>query len=153
MNLWFLKTFIDREFEEREFLRGAKQALCVVSEKLVSGKWAEMEGILSETLMEAIRDRMDPRKLGSAVTMEEILSANIQKLRFGFVENGKGKVVDIQVAYMCKSSENENQLFEREMGNVKIIGIPVPKITYYTFRKIIFSESASDWQVESITPL
>ena len=149
VNLWFLKTFIDREFEEREFLKGAKQALCVVSEQLAKGNWEEIEGSLSEKLTSSIKNNMDTQKLGPAVRMEQIMSAHIQKVTFGFVENGRGKVVYIQVAYACKSPD-ENQLFERQLGNVKIVGIPVPKITYYTFRKILFPDSVSDWQVEAI---
>ena len=48
VNLWLLQKFIDHEFEEREFLRGAKQALCVISELINRRSWEEMEGIMSE---------------------------------------------------------------------------------------------------------
>lgn len=150
VNLWLLKTFIDREFEEPEFLRGAKQALCVVSEQLAKGNWEEIEGALSEKLTSSIKNNMDIQTLGPAVRMEHIISAHIQKVQLGFVENGRGKVVNIQVAFACKSPDR-NQLFERQLGNVKIVGIPVPKLTYYTFGKIIFPDSVSDWQVEAIT--
>ncbi|XP_068673105.1 m-AAA protease-interacting protein 1, mitochondrial-like [Montipora capricornis] len=151
VNLWFLKSFIDREFDEREFLRGAKQALCVVSEQLAKGNSDEMEGVLSENLLSDFRNKIHSQRVGPVVRKEEVLSANIQKVQLGLVENGRGKVVLIQVAFLCKATENENQLFERQMGNVKIIGIPVPKITYYTFRKFIFPDSVSDWQVDAIT--
>ena len=150
VNLWFLKRFIDREFEEREFLRGAKQALCAVSDLLDKQDFEEMEGVLTEKLASNIKNNAGTEKLGSAVTMQEILSANIQKVRFGFVDNGRGKVVDIQVAYMCNTTENQDKLFQRQLGNVKIIGIPVPKMIYYTFRKIVFPDSVSSWQVEDI---
>lgn len=50
VNLWLLQKFIDHEFEERESLRGAKQALCVISELINRRSWEEMEGIMSEKL-------------------------------------------------------------------------------------------------------
>lgn len=153
VNLWFVKKFIDREFEEREFLRGAKQALCVVSDLLHRQNWEEMEGVLSDKLTNAVKNDMDIGKLGPVVTMQQISSAHIQKVQVGFVENGGGKVVDIQVAFYLSSAENEDNLFERKIGNVKIIGIPVPKIRYYTFRKMIFPDSVGTWQVEAISQL
>ena len=151
VNLWFLKTFIDREFDEREFLRGARQALCTVSDQLAKGNVDEMQELFSEKLANNIRNRLQTYKADSVVKMEDILSANIQKVQLGIVENGRGKVLLIQVAFVCKATDNENRLFERQMGNVKIIGIPVPKITYYTFRKFIFADSVGDWHVEYIT--
>lgn len=151
VNLWFLKTFIDREFDEREFLRGARQALCTVSDQLAKGNVDEMQELFSEKLANNIRNRLQTYKADSVVKMEDILSANIQKVQLGIVENGRGKVLLIQVAFVCKATDNENRLFEKQMGNVKIIGIPVPKITYYTFRKFIFPDSVGDWHVEYIT--
>ena len=50
MNLWLLQKFIDHEFEERESIRGAKQALCVISELINGRSCEEMEGIMSEKL-------------------------------------------------------------------------------------------------------
>ena len=151
VNLWFLKTFIDREFDEREFLRGARQALCTVSDQLAKGNVDEMQEVFSEKLANDIRNRLQTYKADSVVRMEDILSANIQKVQLGIVENGRGKVLLIQVAFVCKATGNENRLFEKQMGNVKIIGIPVPKVTYYTFRKFIFPDSVGTWHVEYIT--
>ena len=90
-------------------------------------------------------------KLGPVlVTWQQIISANIQKVQVGFVENGKGKLVDIQVAFMC-ANQNKDEFFEKQLGNVKIIGIATPKIVYYTFRKFIFPDSVSDWHVDAIS--
>lgn len=150
VNLWFLKTFIDREFDEREFLRGARQALCTVSDELAKGNVDELQELFSEKLANHVRNRLQTYKADSVVKMEDILSANIQKVQLGIVENGRGKVLMIQVAFVCKATDNENRLFEKQMGNVKIIGIPVPKITYYTFRKFILPDSVGDWHVEYI---
>ena len=151
VNLWLLQRFIDHEFEEREFLRGAKQALCVISDLLNRQSWDEMEGVVSEKLTSDIKNNSDViEKLGPAVKFHQILSASIQKVQVGFVENGKGKLVDIQVGFMC-STEKKDEIFEKQLGNVKIIGIPAPKITYYTFRKFIFPDSVSDWQVDAIS--
>lgn len=151
VNLWLLQKFIDHEFEEREFLRGAKQALCVISELVNRRSWEEMEGIMSEKLASDIQHNTDLiEKLGPVVTWQQIVSANIQKVQVGFVENGKGKLVDIQVAFMC-ANQNKDEFFEKQLGNVKIIGIPTPKIVYYTFRKFIFPDSVSDWHVDAIS--
>ena len=115
VDLWFLKTFIDRGFEEREFLRGAKQALCVVYDSEDKQNFEEMEGLLTEKLPSNINNYKDTEKLGSAVRMLEILSANIQKVRFGFADNGRGKVVDILVACMCI---NQDKLLQRTAGQL-----------------------------------
>ena len=73
MNLWLLQKFIDHEFEEREFLRGAKQALCVISDLINRGSWEEMEGIMSEKLASDIQRNTDLiEKLGPVVTWQQI---------------------------------------------------------------------------------
>ena len=119
MNLWLLQKFIDHEFEEREFLRGAKQALCVISDLINRGSWEEMEGIMSEKLASDIQRNTDLiEKLGPVVTWQQIISANIQKVQVGFAENGKGKLVDIQVAFMC-ANQNKDEFFENSLEMLK----------------------------------
>ena len=86
-NLWVFNTFCDREFEEKEFLRGAKQALCVVSDLLNKRSYSELEGILSDELTSSVRYGADTEILGPVVTMKQIMSATIQKVQLGFVDN------------------------------------------------------------------
>ncbi|KAL9956523.1 hypothetical protein ACROYT_G038008 [Oculina patagonica] len=154
VNLWLLKTFYDREFEEKEFLRGAKQALCLVSDLLNKGSLGELEDILTHELTSSIRSGSDTENLGPVVTMKQIISANIQKVQLGYVERERSldKVIDIKVAYMFTSKkDNAGDLFERQFGNIKIIAAPIPRMVYYTFRKFILPDSASNWQVRSWT--
>lgn len=154
VNLWLLKTFYDREFEEKEFLRGAKQALCVVSDLLNKGSLGELDGILTDELTSSIRNGSDTENLGPVVTMKQIISANIQKVQLGYVERERSldKVIDIKVAYMFTSKkDNAGDLFERQFGNIKIIAAPIPRMVYYTFRKLILPDSASNWQVRYIS--
>ena len=85
---------------------------------------------MSEKLAGDIQHNTDLiEKLGPVVTWQQIISANIQKVQVGFVENGRGKLVDIQVAFMC-ANQNKDKFFEKQLGNVKIISIPTPKIVY-----------------------
>lgn len=154
VNLWLLKAFYDRQFDEKEFLRGAKQALCVVSDLLNKESYGDLEGILSDELTSSIRNGRDIENLGPAVTMKQIISANIQKVQLGYVQSERShdKVIDIKVAYMFTSKkDNEGGVFEKQFGNVKIIGVPIPRMVYYTFRKFILPDSASNWQVRYIS--
>ena len=154
-NLWIFKTFYDREFEEKEFLRGAKQALCVVSDLLNKGSFGELEGVLSDELTSSIRNRTDTENLGPVVTMKQIISANIQKVRLGFVDNEISPakaVVDIKVAYMFASNkDNGDDVVMRQFGNIKIISAPIPRMVYYTFRRLVLPDSANNWQVSYIS--
>lgn len=154
-NLWIFKTFYDREFEEKEFLRGAKQALCVVSDLLNKGSFGELEGVLSEELTSSIRNGTNTENLGPVVTMKQIISANIQKVELGFVDNEispSKAVVDIKVAYMFASNKDKgDKVFMRQFGNIKIISAPIPRMVYYTFRKLVFPDSANNWQVRYIS--
>ena len=154
-NLWIFKTFYDREFEEKEFLRGAKQALCVVSDLLNKGSFDELEGVLSDELTSSIRNRTDAENLGPVVTMKQIISANIQKVRLGFVDNEISPakaVVDIKVAYMFASNkDNGDDVVIRQFGNIKIISAPIPRMVYYTFRRLVLPDSANNWQVTYIS--
>ena len=154
VNLWLLKTFYDREFEEKEFIRGAKQALCVVSDLLNKGNFGEVEGILTDELTSSIRNGRDTETLGPVVTMKQIISANIQKVQLGYVENERSldKVIDVKVVYMFTSAKDEaDEHFERQFGNIKIIAAPIPRMVYYTFRKFILPDTASNWQVRYIS--
>lgn len=154
-NLWAFKTFYDREFEEKEFLRGAKQALCVVSDLLNKRSFGELEGILSDELTSSIRNGKDTENLGPVVTMKQIISANIQKVQLGFVDNEisyEKAVVDIKVAYMFASNkDNGDDVFKRQFGNIKIITAPIPRMVYYTFRRFVLPDSASNWKVRYIS--
>ena len=154
-NLWVFKTFYDREFEEKEFLQGAKQALCVVSDLLSKRSFGELEGILSDELTSSIRNGEDTENLGQVVTMKQIISANIQKVQLGFVDNEISldkAVVDIKVAYMFASlKDNGDDMFKRKFGNIQIIAAPIPRMVYYTFRRFILPDSASNWKVRYIS--
>ena len=154
-NLWVFKAFYDREFEEKEFLRGAKQALCVVSDLLDKRSYSELEGILSDELTSSIRNGADAEILGPVVTMKQILSATIQKVQLGFVDNEislDNAVVDIKVAFMFASNKDSGgDVFKRQFGNIKIITAPIPRMVYYTFRRFILPDSASNWKVRYIS--
>lgn len=155
VNLWVFKTFYDLEFEEKEFLRGAKQALCVVSDLLNKRSFGELEGILSDELTNSIRNGTHTENLGPVVTMKQIISATIQKVQLGFVDNEISldkAVVDIKVAYMFASNKgNGDDVFKRQFGNIKIIAAPIPRMVYYTFRRFILPDSASNWKVRYIS--
>ena len=155
LKLFYLKTTVDSEFDEDEFLRGAKQALCFVSEQLNKESYVELEDILSDELINTLRNIRDDKTLKQVVTMKQILSANIQKITIDAhnVESGFGKahmVADITVAFLC-SRDNGEDTFQKQFGNVKIIALSIPKITYFTFRKCYFPNSPTDWQVTSIS--
>lgn len=154
-NLWLFKTFHDREFEEKEFLRGAKQALCVVSDLLNKGSFGELEGVLSNELISSLRHGRDTKNLGPVVTMKQIISANIQKVQLGYVGSERSldkAVIDIKVAYMFASNkDNGDDVFQRQFGNIKIITAPIPRMVYYTFRRFLLPDSASNWQVRYIS--
>ena len=154
-NLWVFNTFCDREFEEKEFLRGAKQALCVVSDLLNKRNYSELEGILSDELTSSIRNGADTEILGPVVTMKQIMSATIQKVQLGFVDNEislDNAVVDIKVAYMLASNKDSGgDVFKRQFGNIKIITAPIPRMVYYTFRRCLLPDSASNWKVRYIS--
>lgn len=149
VNLWLFKTFYDSEFQENEFLQGAKQAFCVVSDLLNEKRFDELEGILSDELASSLRNGRDTEKQGTAFKMQDILTTNIRTVQFGYVENERGssKVIDIQVAYICCSPNNADNRFERQFGNVKII-TPIPNVIFFTFRK--FPESTTVWQVNDM---
>ena len=153
--LWLLKTFYDHEFDEKEFLRGAKQALCVVSDLLNKGSFGELEGILSDELTSSIRNGTNTENLGPVVKMKQIISANIQRVQLGSVNNEGSLdkvVIDIKVAYMFASiKDNGDDLFKRQFGNIKIIAAPIPRMVYYTFRRFVLPGSASSWKVRYIS--
>jgi len=159
VNLWVFKTVCDREFEEKEFLRGAEQALCVVSDLLSKRSFSELEGILSDELTSSIRNGKGTENLGPVVTMKQIISANIQRVQLGFVDNDisldnllDNAVVDIKVAYMFASNkDNGDDVFKRQFGNIEIITAPIPNMVYYTFRRFISPDSASNWKVRYIS--
>ena len=97
---------------------------------LWANKQAKLGGNRGNNVWKTIQHNADLiEKLGPVVTWQQIISANIQKVQVGFVENGRGKLVDIQVAFMC-ANQNKDKFFEKQLGNVKIISIPTPKIVY-----------------------
>lgn len=114
-----------------------------------------MEGILSDELTSSIRNGKDTENLGPVVTMKQIISANIQKVQLGFVDNEisyEKAVVDIKVAYMFASNkDNGDDVFKRQFGNIKIITAPIPRMVYYTFRRFVLPDSASNWKVRYIS--
>lgn len=155
LKLFLLKTIADEEFDENEFLKGAKQALCVVSQLLNKEQYSQLQGIVSNELIDTLMSMKDDKTVKEEVSMKDILSANIQKVKLRMetdetVSHGKGSFeVDITVAFVCTRG-NSKETFQRELGNVKIIKLNIPKIAYLTFRKRHTLDNATGWQVTSI---
>lgn len=156
LKLFLLKSIVDTEFDEKEFLRGAKQALCVVSQLLNKEQYSQLQEIVSNELLESLMSMKDDKPIKEVVSLKEILSANIQKVKFRFeadettLSSGEGHFeVNITVAFVCTRG-NGKGAFQRQLGNVKIIDLDIPKIVYLTFRKRHMLSNATGWQVISI---
>ena len=147
IKIWLLKRFFDPEFEETEFLRGAKQAVVVIT-GIFSTKQVDQLNELASLASERFINEMKNRVMGAhtfrAVETGHILSANIRKVQLGYDQEERGKVIEIDVTFFVCKPEG---LPKMTLGNMKVIHLPPPDIITCRFRRIVFTESIGDWQM------
>ena len=144
INLWLLASFFDHNFEEEEFLDGAKQALCTVSSLVSQRTFSDMVGLVADSVIEIIRENVKTQDPGPAIAPSDILIAKIKQVGLGYIEGGK-KQIHIDVAFVC--SPLNDGLSTKQIGNVKLVHIHHPRVLQYTFRKDCSSDDPGDWLV------
>lgn len=133
INLFLLKAYFDPEFDENEFLRGARQALVVTSEIIAEKRFDDLSKICPQELIDVIKKTANSQDLGPAIKPEEILVAKVKTIELGYRED-KTKQIEIVVIFACvpKDLEQDSQV----VGNVKIIYARSRSIIEYRFRKL-----------------
>ena len=146
--MFLLKAYFDPEFDEEEFLRGAKQALLVTSKIIAEGRFEDMSKLCPPKFIDLVKDAVKTQELGPAIRAVDILMTKIKKIQLGYTEE-QDKQVEIDVTFVChpkaKDLDNEAQV----VGNVKIVHIRNPRIVEYRFRKFCVPDEDS-WLVVGI---
>lgn len=146
IHMVLLKAYFDPEFDEKEFIRGAKQALVVTSEIIAEKRFEDMDKICPSKLIDVIKDAMKTQDLGPAVKAVDIMMANIKQIQLGYTEEQK-KQVEIVVTFACHPKDLGP--VQQEIGNIKIIYVRQPRIIEYCFRKLCVPDKDS-WLVVGI---
>jgi len=146
IHLFLLKAYFDQEFDEDEFLRGAKQALVVTSEIIADKRFDDLSKICPQELIDVIKETAQTQDLGPAVKPDEIIVAKIKTIQLGYRED-KTKQIEIVVIFACvpKQLEQNTQV----VGNVKIVYARNRSIIEYRFRRLCIPDQDS-WYITGI---
>jgi hypothetical protein len=145
--MFLLQSFFDPEFNEDEFIRGAKQALVVTSEIIAERRFEDMSKICPHKFVDLIKEALKTKDSGPAIRAVDILMAKIKKIQLGFTEE-QTKQVEIDVTFVCQPIK-DNEQASQVVGNVKIVHIRHPRIVEYRFRKFCIPNQ-DNWLVVGI---
>lgn len=146
LHMVLLKAFFDPEFNEEEFLSGAKQALIVTSEIIADRRFQDMSKICPPKFIDLIKEALKSKDPGKAIRAVDIIMAKIKNIQLGFTEEQK-KQVEIDVTFVCHPEVQDQAA--QVVGNVKIVHIRHPRIIQYRFRKFCVPNE-DDWLVVGI---
>eukprot|EP00112_Aurelia_sp_Birch-Aquarium-sp1_P017385 Seg402.3 transcript_id=Seg402.3/GoldUCD/mRNA.D3Y31 product="m-AAA protease-interacting protein 1 mitochondrial" protein_id=Seg402.3/GoldUCD/D3Y31 len=148
VKMFLMRSFFDQEFDEREFLNGARQAICLVSSYISDGKFEKLSGMLSDKAKEDSKElhyhNMDKKSL--KVFDDEI--DNVSLSNMDFVYDGKGrKFADILVTCHCIAED----FVSKKIGNIEMIGPPPQRIYNFSFIREFTPGVTANWIVDRIT--
>ncbi|XP_065051712.1 m-AAA protease-interacting protein 1, mitochondrial-like isoform X1 [Rhopilema esculentum] len=147
VKLFLLRRFFDRDFDEHEFLTGARQAICLVSSFISKGNFNELVGMLTEKATEMAKNiHQETNKKEKLEIVDEIID-NISLSNMAFIYDEKGgKWVDILVTCHC-AEENSTQ---RRIGNIDLASIPSQRIFNFSFVREFTPGVTADWIIDRI---
>lgn len=143
---FLLKTYFDQDFDEEEFLRGAKQALVVTSEIIAEKRFDDLSKICPQDLINLIKETSKAQDFGPAVKSEDILMTKIKTIHLGYRDD-KTKEVEIDVVFACVPQDVEQD--SQVVGNVKIVYARSRSVIEYRFRKLCVPDQDS-WYIVGI---
>jgi len=147
VKVFLLKSYFDQEFEESEFLQGAKQAICVVTRLISEEDFKALAGMMSEKATEDSRELCKSVSDIAALKVTDADIDNISLSNLGFEYDGKGrKWADILVTCHCI---DDNQIPEG-VKNVGIIGFPSQRIFNFSFVREFTPGVATNWIIDRI---
>ncbi|XP_038049088.1 m-AAA protease-interacting protein 1, mitochondrial-like [Patiria miniata] len=133
---WMIRSYFDAEFRAEDFISGAKQALCTISDCIAEGNFDQLEGLLSKKLLDEVKETCQGLALKDRtniqVNTDDVLHVFPQNVAVHYDESG-GKFLNILMRFWCHSMANE----ESDKGVVGLrIGKPPPGMSEEEFQNM-----------------
>ncbi|XP_065655549.1 m-AAA protease-interacting protein 1, mitochondrial isoform X2 [Hydra vulgaris] len=147
IKIFLMRSFFDENFNEKEFLAGAKQAIFFVSEHIAEGRFSEMNELCTKegiTDAKAMYEKFENKSDQILVKESELLNLSFSDLDFEYESNGQ-KFVYAHVVYYCLTADKITKSF----GNIGVEIAPL-RIFTYSFRREYTPGISGDWLVDQL---
>ncbi|XP_022111917.1 m-AAA protease-interacting protein 1, mitochondrial-like isoform X2 [Acanthaster planci] len=133
---WMIRTYFDADFRAEDFISGAKQALCTISNCIAEGNFDQLDGLLSRKLLDEVKETCQSLALRDRtniqVNTDDVLHVFPQNVAVHYDERG-GKFLNILMRFWCHSMAND----ESDRGVVGLrIGKPPPGVSEEEFQNM-----------------
>ncbi|XP_046860183.1 m-AAA protease-interacting protein 1, mitochondrial-like isoform X2 [Xenia sp. Carnegie-2017] len=127
VKLFLVNSYFDKDFEEKTFLEGAKQAIITVSALVYERKFDLLKGLLTDNAINDVKKQIEDTDTieSYCVTSDNIIQTNIHDIGFRYDEKEKGRKW-LYVMVSCIYHEYNVQADE-----ISSIGVPLPRIIRY----------------------
>jgi len=148
MKLFLLRSYFDEDFNEDEFISGAKQAMSYVSTKISEGKISELDSVLTSQGIQSSRNMYseygrNPETI--KVGIEDLLNISLVDVGFDYGEKGE-KHANVLVMALCMYKEGAS----RKMGNIEVVSMPTKVLKYSFRRNYTPGVEENDWLVDNM---
>ncbi|XP_069576497.1 m-AAA protease-interacting protein 1, mitochondrial [Brachyistius frenatus] len=156
--MYLIDLYFDTDINSVEFERGIKQALVHVSDKMSSGRYHELKGIVSDETAEYVERRCrslgDARRRQLAVKMEDIIFVLPEDVSVVFDRHGRKFCFIVMRFWLLSPHEGPDdpegsKIFKLDSGEG---GDPRKKVAtaVYEFHRELTSGASPDWTVTTV---